>query len=305
MSDLVVTRFAPSPSGHLHLGHAYAALVAHNAARQAGGRFLLRIEDIDGFRRRAVFEEAIEEDLHWLGLDWDGPVLRQSERGDAYAAALDQLWALGLLYPCFCSRADIRAEVADSVHAHHGPLGPLYPGLCSRLSLDEGQARIAAGEPHALRLAMDRAIDVAKGRTDGPLTWHDSDAGTVEARPGDMGDVVLARKELATSYHLAVTVDDAFQGITLVTRADDLFPATHVHRLLQALLDLPVPDYHHHRRITGADGQPLATRNAATALLALRDAGWTPDDVRKALSQSPDAESVEALAESRLPGDNP
>jgi glutamyl-Q tRNA(Asp) synthetase len=283
MSDPVVTRFAPSPSGHLHLGHAYAALVAHNAAREAGGRFLLRIEDIDGFRRRAVYEEAIEEDLRWLGLEWDGPVLRQSERGGAYAAALDRLSALGLLYPCFCSRADIRAEVADSVHAHHGPLGPLYPGLCRRLSLDEGQARMAAGEPHALRIAMDRAIEVAQDRVDGTLTWHDHDAGTVAARPGDLGDVVLARKELATSYHLAVTVDDAFQGVTLVTRADDLFPATHVHRLLQALLDLPVPDYHHHRRITGADGQPLATRDGATALVALRDAGWTADDVREAV----------------------
>ena len=311
MSDLVVTRFAPSPSGHLHLGHAYAALVAHNAARHAGGRFLLRIEDIDGFRRRAVFEEAIEEDLRWLGLDWDGPVLRQSGRGDAYAAALDQLWALGLLYPCFCSRADIRAEIADSVHALHGPLGPLYPGLCRGLSLDEGQARMAAGEPHALRLAMDRAMEVAAtkdragGGPGGPLTWHDSDAGTIEARPGDLGDVVLARKELATSYHLAVTVDDAFQGVTLVTRADDLFPATHVHRLLQVLLDLPVPDYYHHRRITGADGQPLATRDGAAALVALRDAGWTPDDVRKALSQSRDAGSVEVLGEFRQPGDNP
>ena len=283
MSDPVVTRFAPSPSGHLHLGHAYAAIVAHNAAREAGGQFLLRIEDIDGFRRRAVYEEAIQEDLRWLGLEWDGPVLRQSERSEAYAAALELLGDLGLLYPCFCSRADIRAEVADSVHAHHGPLGPLYPGLCRGLSQDEAQARVAAGEPHALRLAMDRATEHANDRAGGPLKWYDRDAGAVEARPGDLGDVVLARKELATSYHLAVTVDDAFQGITLVTRADDLFPATHVHRLLQALLDLPVPDYHHHRRITGVDGEPLATRDGAAALRALRDGGWSPDDVREAV----------------------
>ena len=283
MSGPVVTRFAPSPSGHLHLGHAYAALVAHNAARDTGGRFLLRIEDIDGFRRRSEYEEAIEEDLRWLGLDWDGPVLRQSARGDAYAAALDQLWALGLLYPCFCSRSDIRAEIADSVHAHHGPLGPLYPGMCRGLSVDEGDARIASGEPHALRLAMDRAIKAARDRTGGTLSWHDRDGGKVEARPGDLGDVVLARKELATSYHLAVTVDDAFQGVTLVTRATDLFPATHVHRLLQALLDLPVPEYLHHRLITGAGGEPLATRDGSTALRALRDAGWSPDDVQNAL----------------------
>jgi glutamyl-Q tRNA(Asp) synthetase len=283
------------------LGHAFAALFAHQAAASTGGRFLLRIEDIDSFRRRAVFETAIEDDLRWLGLDWNGPVLRQSERGEAYGAALDHLGGLDLLYPCFCTRAEIRAEVADSAHAHDGPLGPLYPGTCRGISADEGQARIAAGEPHALRLAMDRAVQLAQDRAGGPLTWHDRDAGTIVARPEDLGDVVLARKELATSYHLAVTVDDAFQGVTLVTRAADLFPATHVHRLLQALLGLPVPDYHHHQLLTGADGEPLTTRDGAKALGALREAGWTPDDVRRAMPALSHPEPVEAQGGGNAP----
>ena len=294
VTDPLVTRFAPSPSGRLHLGHAYAALFAHRVATETGGRFLLRIEDIDSFRRRDAFETAIEDDLRWLGLDWDGPVLRQSERDEAYGAALDHLRGLGLLYPCFCTRAEIRAEVSASAHAHRGPLGALYPGTCRGLDPDEGQARIAAGEPHALRLAMARAVDHAHDRAAAPLTWHDREAGTIVARPGDLGDVVLARKELATSYHLAVTVDDAFQEVTLVTRAADLFPATHVHRLLQALLELPVPDYHHHQLLTGTDGDPLTTRDGAKALGALREAGWTPEDVRKAMPQLPHAGRVEA-----------
>ncbi len=279
MTEPVVTRFAPSPSGHLHLGHAFAALFAHAAAAETGGRFLLRIEDIDTFRRRPDFEAAILEDLDWLGLEWQGPVLRQSERGAAYAAALDKLHGLDLLYPCFCTRSEIRAEVAASASAHHGPMGALYPGTCRSLDIQEGQTRVAAGEPYALRLNMERAAPAAGGS----LTWRDREAGTVACRPQDLGDVVLARKDIATSYHLAVTVDDAFQGVTLVTRGVDLFAATHVHRLLQALLYLPTPEYHHHPLVTGADGQPLTTRDGADGLRALRDSGWSPADVRRAV----------------------
>ena len=280
MTEPVVTRFAPSPSGHLHLGHAFAALFAHTAAAATGGRFLLRIEDIDGFRRRPEFEAAIMDDLRWLGLEWEDPVLRQSERGAAYAAALDDLRRLGLLYPCFCTRAEIRAEIAASVSAHHGPMGPLYPGTCRALDTKEAQARVAAGEAHALRLDMERAVHAAGDLGGGPLTWRDRNAGMVPCQPELLGDVVLARKELATSYHLAVTVDDAFQGVTLVTRGADLFPATHVHRLLQALLGFDTPEYHHHRLLTGDDGRRFAKRNQSLTIRSLRDAGKTPEDVR-------------------------
>lgn len=272
-----VTRFAPSPSGHLHLGHAFAALFAHAAAGE-GGRFLVRIEDIDAARCRSEYEAAIFEDLAWLGLDWDRQVVRQSERGAAYADALGRLEDLGLLYPCFCTRAEIRAEVAGSASAPHGPEGPLYPGTCRALSATERAARVAAGTPHALRLDVGRAAE----RT-GTLTWHDAEAGTVGAAPEQLGDVVLARKGLSTSYHLAVVVDDAFQGVTLVTRGADLFHATHIHRLLQAALGLPTPLYRHHRLILGHDGKRLATRHGAAALRSLRSQGWTAARVRESV----------------------
>jgi glutamyl-Q tRNA(Asp) synthetase len=273
-----VTRFAPSPSGHLHLGHAFAALVAHAAAQGAGGRFLVRIEDIDAARCRHGYEAAIFEDLAWLGLAWDQEVLRQSERTPAYEAALGRLAEDGLLYPCFCTRAEIRAELASSPSAPHGPEGPLYPGTCRALSAAERSARITAGTPYALRLDVRRAVERS-----GTLTWHDAEAGTVTAAPEQLGDVVLARKGISTSYHLAVVVDDAFQGVTVVTRGADLFHATHIHRLLQAALDLPTPHYRHHRLITGADGKRLATRDGATALRKLREQGWTAADVRRAV----------------------
>lgn len=236
----------------------------------------MRIEDIDAARCRPEFEAAIFEDLAWLGLRWEPHVLRQSERGAAYAAALAQLEEQGLLYPCFCTRAEIRAEVASSPSAPHGPEGPLYPGTCRALSRAEREARLATGTPHALRLDVRRA-----GERAGVLAWNDREAGEVLAAPEQLGDVVLARKGISTSYHLAVVVDDAFQGVTLVTRGADLFPATHVHRVLQAVLGLPVPQYHHHRLITGSDGKRLATRDGATALRALRGQGWTPADVRR------------------------
>lgn len=270
-----ITRFAPSPTGRLHLGHAYAALVAHDAARPPGGRFILRIEDIDAGRCRPEFIAALEEDLAWLGLDWERPIRRQSTHFDDYRAALDRLAALGLLYPCFCTRADIAREIELAGAAPHGPDGPLYPGLCRSLPADEVGRRRAAGHPCALRLDMARALAVA-----GPLRWRDAEAGVVAAQPALFGDVVLARKDTPTSYHLAVTVDDALQGVTLVTRGVDLFPATHVHRLLQALLGLAVPDYHHHRLLTDPAGRRLAKRDRAATLRSLRQAGHAPAEVR-------------------------
>lgn len=268
-----VTRFAPSPTGYLHLGHAHAALFARRAA--AGGRFLLRLEDIDPGRCQPAFAAAIVEDLAWLGLTWETPVRHQSHHMADYAAALARLREMGLLYPCFCTRREIRDEIARSGHAPHGPDGPLYPGTCRRLEPGQREARLAAGDDHALRLDM-----TAAARRTGPLAWHDRARGAQAARPEAFGDVVLARKEVATSYHLAVTIDDAIQGITLVTRGEDLFPATHVHRLLQALLDLPVPEWHHHGLLADAAGQRLAKRGDAAALRAYRATGHSPAEVR-------------------------
>jgi glutamyl-Q tRNA(Asp) synthetase len=271
----IVTRFAPSPTGRLHLGHAYAALFAARAAREAGGRFLLRIEDIDATRCRAEFEQAIHDDLAWLGLTWETPVRRQSAHMAEYAAALDTLKAQRLIYPCFCTRAEIRAEIARAGAAPHGSEGPLYPGPCRRLDAAERVRRIDAGTPYALRLDAAKASGIA-----GPLTWRDRERGTVAADPRTHGDVVLARKEIPSSYHLAVTLDDHLQGVTLVTRGTDLFEATHVHRLLQALLGLETPHYHHHALVTGAGGERLAKRAGAPTLQSLRDAGRTPAEVR-------------------------
>ncbi|NBC95956.1 MAG: tRNA glutamyl-Q(34) synthetase GluQRS [Deinococcus-Thermus bacterium] len=271
---MMITRFAPSPSGLLHLGHAYSAWTGWAAARRAGGTFLLRIEDIDTARCRADFETAIFEDLAWLGLDWAPEVMRQSARTNAYAAALDRLDTLGVLFPCFCSRREIRAEVAAMTRAPHGPDGPLYPGTCKALSAAERAERIAAGMPYSLRLD---AADAA-ART-GPLSWHEVGEGRIAVDPGVNGDVVMARKEVATSYHLSVVVDDADQAITLVTRGRDLIHATHVHRLLQALLDLPAPDYAHHRLLTDADGERLAKRADAFALRGYRAQGLAPAEV--------------------------
>lgn len=284
-STAALTRFAPSPTGYLHLGHAFSALFAERAARQAGGRFLLRIEDIDEGRCRPAYEAAIREDLAWLGLRWDGPVRRQSEHLDDYRAALDRIDALGVLYPCFCTRGEIRAEIARSPSAPHGPEGPLYPGTCRGLDGSVRRARIEAGEAYALRLdvAAARAIAQADG---GPLAWHDRAAGEQRCEPESLGDVVLARKDTPTSYHLAVTVDDAIQGVTLVTRGRDLFAASHVHRLLQALLGLPVPEYHHHPLLGGADGRRFAKRDRAATLRGLRQAGERPETLRDRLAAS-------------------
>lgn len=272
---MIVTRFAPSPTGLLHLGHAYAALFAAEAA--AGGRFLLRIEDIDGTRCRPEFEAAILDDLRWLGLRWEEPVRRQSDHFADYRVALDRLAAQGVLYPCFCTRADIQREIAASPSAPHGPDGPVYPGTCRHLSRAERERRIAAGAPYALRLDLETALAAAGG----PLAFHDAGVGTVAVDPRPFGDVVLARKETPASYHLAVTVDDHRQGITLVTRGVDLLPATHVHRLLQALLGYAAPAYHHHRLLLDDEGRRFAKRNRGVTLQALREAGTTPAAIRR------------------------
>ena len=240
------TRFAPSPNGPLHLGHAYSAIVSHDRAREAGGRFLLRIEDIDGPRSRPDLPDAFRADLAWLGLEW-AAVAAQSTRLARYRAAAARLQGMGLLYPCTCTRAEIAAAAGA-----HGPEGPIYSGTC------RGRARDPAGA--AWRLDMARAIERA-----GPLVWQDELAGTQHARPELLGDVVLMRKDAPASYHLAVTLDDADDGVTLVTRGRDLFAATHVHRLLQALLDLPVPRWHHHGLLVDPGGHKLATRRGSGA----------------------------------------
>jgi glutamyl-Q tRNA(Asp) synthetase len=249
------TRFAPSPNGQLHLGHAWAALRARDLARGRGGAFLLRIEDIDGARSRADLVPEILADLAWLGLEWDGPVVFQSQRLGTYAAAAERLRGMGLLYPCRCTRADVLAAARAE-----GPDGALYPGTCRGRDVDPAGA--------AWRLDMARAIELA-----GPLEWRDELAGLQRAAPGMFGDVVLVRKDAPASYHLAATLDDAADGITLVTRGADLFAASHVHRLLQALLDLPVPRWHHHPLLVEPGGRKLAKRRGSPSLADLRRAG--------------------------------
>jgi glutamyl-Q tRNA(Asp) synthetase len=284
---MIVTRFAPSPTGYLHIGHAYAAITA----RDAGGRFLLRIEDIDGTRCRPEYETAIFEDLAWLGLDWEKPVLRQSERFDAYRAALARLDAQELLYPCFCTRAEIAAEIARATDAPHdmnfGPEGAIYPGTCRHLDSATRVARIASGAPYALRL------DVAKaaGRM-AELTFEEQghgpngEHGIIAVDPLLFGDIVLARKETPASYHLSVVVDDAFQGVTLVTRGNDLFAAAHIQRVLQTLLGLLEPAYAHHKLILDANGRKFSKRETSVTLRDLRAQGVTPEDIIQQLNLS-------------------
>lgn len=278
-----VFRFAPSPNGFLHLGHAHSALLNFEMAQRAGGRFLLRIEDIDAARCRPEFEAAIYEDLAWLGIVWERPVRRQSEHFDAYRDALDRLQALGLLYPSFESRSEIAQRVATLARERgtwpRDPDGAaLYPGHRAEMSADERARRMGAGEPYALRLDMAAAI----ART-GPLDWWEGaeDQGRrVAADPAAWGDVVLGRKDVPTSYHLAVVIDDALQGVTDVVRGQDLFGATGVHRLLQHLLGLPAPRYCHHRLVLDADGRKLAKSTGATSLRDMRAEGVALNAVR-------------------------
>ena len=280
----VVTRFAPSPTGYLHLGHVRSASEGWRAARQAGGRFLLRIEDIYHTRCRAEYETAILEDLAWLGLAWDGPVRRQSEHFEDYRNALSRLEADGLLYPCFCTRREIQAEITRAGGAPQGEMGAPYPGTCRHLSAAERAERRRDMPDYAWRLDVAAAL----ART-GPLDFVEERQGRprqILADPAPLGDVMLARKEVPTSYHLAVTVDDALQGVTLVTRGIDLFAATHVHRLLQALLALPTPRYRHHPLLTDSTGRRLSKRDRAATIRAMRAAGMTPDEVLAAAQSS-------------------
>lgn len=261
------SRFAPSPTGRLHLGHAYSATLAERSARAGGGRFLLRIEDIDRGRSRPEHIEQLLDDLTWLGVKWDEQPLLQSGRRDAHDAALDRLRTLGLVYRCVCTRADIAAMAS----APHGDLPPIYPGTCR-------EREVPDEVPHAWRLDMARALALA-----GTLSWFDECFGAVEARPELFGDLVIARKDAGTSYHLAAVVDDAYQGVELVVRGRDLFDATHVHRLLQALLGLPAPRYHHHPLILGPDGRRLAKRTPGATLADLRAAGISGGELRQSL----------------------
>jgi glutamyl-Q tRNA(Asp) synthetase len=281
-----ILRFAPSPNGFLHLGHAYSALLNYDMARERSGRLLLRIEDIDAARCRPEYEAAIHEDLRWLGLSWQEPVRRQSEHFDDYRAAIAKLEAQRLLYPSFESRSEIEALVAERERAGRWPRdpdgAPIYPGSARKMLAAERQRRLAAGEPFALRLAMDAAVARA-----GVLRWTETGAGPtgqtgiITAAPQLWGDVILARKDTPTSYHLAAALDDALQGVSDVVRGTDLFSATSIHRLLQALLGLPEPVYHHHRLILDAEGRKLSKSTDAESLRGLRAAGATPADIRR------------------------
>jgi glutamyl-Q tRNA(Asp) synthetase len=286
-----VFRFAPSPNGYLHLGHAFSALLNFDMARAAGGRFLLRIEDIDAARCRPEFEAAIYEDLEWLGLTWEQPVRRQSEHFKDYRAALDRLAAMRLTFPSFESRAEIAHMVADRDVRERWPRdpdgAPIYPGAARQMAEPEREARIARGDAYAIRLDMERAMEWT-----GPLRWTETGAGPsgetgdMIAEPAAWGDVIVGRKETPTSYHLSVVIDDALQGVTHVVRGQDLFWSTSVHRQLQALIDLPEPVYRHHRLIVDAEGRKLSKSTAATGLRELRAAGMTPSDIRKLVGLS-------------------
>jgi len=281
-----VFRFAPSPNGPLHLGHALSALLNFDMARAAGGRLLLRMEDIDTARCRPEFEAAIVEDLTWLGIEWEQPVRRQSEHFDDYRVALAKLAAMRLTFPSFESRAEIAHMVSDRDVRERWPRDPdgvpLYPGAARQMKDPERQARIERGDPYAIRLDMERATEWT-----GPLRWTETGAGPfgergdIAADPAAWGDVIVGRKETPTSYHLSVVIDDALQGVTHVVRGQDLFWSTSVHRLLQALLDLPEPIYHHHRLILDAEGRKLSKSTAATGLRELRASGMKPADIRR------------------------
>lgn len=280
------TRFAPSPSGLLHAGHGYSALAAHDFARARGGDFVLRIEDIDLSRCKSEFDAAILEDLGWLGLEWEEPVRRQAEHFDEYAEVIARLTDEGLTYPCFCTRKDIAAEIEAAVSAPHGPDGPHYPGTCRALSEDERQARMAAGDPFALRLDSEKAVEHLRAAGALPLQFSELVALSTDEEmvhsvdPHLFGDIVLARKDIPTSYHVSVVLDDHLQAISHVIRGEDLREATHIQRVLQALLGFEPPKYFHHPLVCDETGRRLAKRDRDLTLRALKKTGASPEDVR-------------------------
>jgi glutamyl-Q tRNA(Asp) synthetase len=283
---MIVTRFAPSPTGFLHIGHAYSALTAWQSARDSGGKFLLRIEDIDLTRCRTEFEQAIFEDLSWLGMSWDTPVRRQSQHFDDYSAAINRLELKGVVYPCFCTRKEIAAEIARAATAPHADelVAGRYPGTCRSLSAADRAERITEGNPSALRLDCEKALASIGGQQLGFEelgSGPEGQTGYQRAHPEWIGDIVLARKELPASYHLAVVADDASQGVSLVTRGQDLFTATHIQRLMQALLGLPTPRYLHHRLILNREGKKFSKRDGAVTIRSLRNSGASPEDIRR------------------------
>jgi glutamyl-Q tRNA(Asp) synthetase len=271
----IVTRFAPSPTGLLHMGHAYAAWVAREVAQQrTKGRFLLRFEDIDTPRVKSPYYDAIETDLRWLGLPWDDTALRQSIRSEAYQSALAELKSVGAIYPCFCTRSEILAETARMSNAPHGPEGPTYPGTCRKLDRSKQQEKINTGVAHSWRLDSQLASELC-----GPLDFTDLRFGKISVDPSLLGDVILARKDIGPAYHLAVVIDDAFQGITHVTRGDDLLQSTHVHRLLQSLLILRAPIYLHHPLVADEHGKRLAKRADSQSITSLRTEDKSPQEI--------------------------
>ncbi|MBL4603633.1 MAG: tRNA glutamyl-Q(34) synthetase GluQRS [Emcibacteraceae bacterium] len=279
-TDKIITRFAPSPSGDLHLGHGYSAKLNYDFAEKHSGTFILRIEDIDHLRCKSEFEQSIFDDLNWLDLKWQTPIRRQSEHFDDYKKALDKLDQMGLLYPCFCTRKDIRSEIEDSSRAPHmrpklGPEGIIYPGICRDLSHKEQTQKIADGIPHALRFNMAKALSLITE----PLYWTDLKTGEQLADPEMLGDVVLARKDFPTSYHLSVVIDDHIQNISHVIRGQDLYYASHFHRLLQHLLGLNKLIYDHHPLLSTPDGNRLAKRDKSITLKSLRESGVRPDEL--------------------------
>ncbi|MBO39824.1 MAG: tRNA glutamyl-Q(34) synthetase GluQRS [Rhodospirillaceae bacterium] len=275
MSFPEITRFAPSPTGYLHIGHAYAALFAEKIAKETGGRFILRIEDIDNARCKPELEEAIYEDLNWLGLKWEEPVRRQSNHLTDYTAALNTLSNLNLTYPCFCTRKEINKEIQRAGGAPHNADVSVYPGICKLLTETERMERINKGQGHAIRLNVAEALKIT-----GVLSWKDWSAGLQTANFDCFGDIIIARKDIPTSYHLSVTVDDALQDITLVTRGEDLIESTPIHRLLQALLGYKSPQYFHHKLIKNSEGKRYAKRDHGTSLRFLRSKGKKPKDIR-------------------------
>ncbi len=275
-----ITRFAPSPNGWLHLGHAYSALIGARAAQAAGGQFLLRLEDIDIGRARPHFVEGIYQDLGWLGLSWPTPVMVQSERFEIYAAALKTLREQELVYPCWATRRDIAEAISDKPNWPRDPDGaPVYPGLYRDLPAHQRKSLMWEGGSYAWRLDMKKALQIAAQKSVAPLSYIEEGQGTVLATPEAFGDIILARKDTPTSYHLAVVIDDAAQGVSQVTRGQDLAPATSVHRLLQVLLDLPAPIYHHHALVRDTSGRRLSKQASDTGFREFRQQGMSVDDV--------------------------